>query len=726
MKYISLDLETENVKAANGHPSLPSKEGNYIVSCCLKEGEVYQNWYFDSAEDSKRLGALMKPYLDECDYIFAHNSQFEFIWLRNVPEIQEWLLNGGFFLDTMQFEYLLGGMHQAVSMLSLDKLAPRYGGTLKDDAVKKCWQAGMLTSEINKDTLLEYGWYDVENLSLIVEGQLTKVKKLPVLNQRNIMAQLKGAQCLHEMSANGIYMDMELAEEYATAGHAEVAIRYDTLMEDIPEEVRDVFNVGAYRHKSAYLYGGPIPRAVMVPRMKDGDVMCRKLKVRSQLWTEGRPEIYGPGKREGEPKLTNIVVQTNEPLLKKGVEFTYLPGMVDPLLMDLPEPTQTHPDKKTPIYSTDAGILDELPDIPALKKFKRWSVLNKATTQYLRNVENTKGLMTLVDPEGVLYYSINTAKTKTSRLSTMPNVQNVARLDTRDDTPFAKGIARKTWRSRFPGGKIVEADYSSLETRTLAAASVDPVYMADMNDGLDEHSLNLSIAGFKVDGKRLSYEEIKAMRKSDHPEVHRLKRERQDMKALTFSYNYGAGVKLIAKNMGGTEKQAKAFVKGKEDRWPTVAKLRRETSAQAAQRPFTSHGMDYCKYTDRFGSTYSMEASQQYDYKTKTSSLGVRKQITMNAPIQGLGAVVMKVAGVKLYEEFSKRGWIGTNPDADALLVLTIHDAFVADCKPEVAEEVAALLIKVMENVREDFTQMIGVDPEVDFPADVDIGDHIP
>src|SRR5690606_4256827 len=72
----------------------------------------------------------------------------------NVEAWMDWVAGGGMVWDCQLAEYLLNGMGQKDHMLSLDEVAPRYGGSVKVDEVKALWAAGVNTCDIDR-TLLE-------------------------------------------------------------------------------------------------------------------------------------------------------------------------------------------------------------------------------------------------------------------------------------------------------------------------------------------------------------------------------------------------------------------------------------------------------------------------------------------------------------------------------------------------------------------------------------------
>jgi DNA polymerase-1 len=93
-----------------------------------------------------------------------------------------WVAEGGQVWDCQLAEYLLEGMVQQAHMLSLDEVAPRYGGQLKFDEVKALWQAGVQTDDIEPKLLLRYlcgegtDLGDVGNTLKIAQAQIARAR----------------------------------------------------------------------------------------------------------------------------------------------------------------------------------------------------------------------------------------------------------------------------------------------------------------------------------------------------------------------------------------------------------------------------------------------------------------------------------------------------------------------------------------------------------------------
>lgn len=109
-------------------------------------------------------------FLKKYDTIVGHNIKYDVHWLRKVGVDTR----GVTLIDTLVNENLLTGGKDTYGKLSLDKVAPKYGGTTKVDLIKKLWKAGVNTDEIPKHLLHQYQYLDVYNTRKIWEGQKRK------------------------------------------------------------------------------------------------------------------------------------------------------------------------------------------------------------------------------------------------------------------------------------------------------------------------------------------------------------------------------------------------------------------------------------------------------------------------------------------------------------------------------------------------------------------------
>jgi len=71
---------------------------------------------------------------------------------------------------------------------------------------------------------------------------------------------------------------------------------------------------------------------------------------------------------------------------------------------------------------------------------------------------------------------------------------------------------------------------------------------------------------------------------------------------------------------------------------------------------------------------------------------------SVNYPIQGAGADVMKISLVRLCREFYKKGWLKMGGDDSVRMLMTIHDEIVFEIRHDRLEEAIPLLCKIMES----------------------------
>ena len=208
-KFIIIDLETTtetiNHRNANcfderNHIVLPGwlDYKGYIMipkQNCTKENFQLLHRNSQNPEDSTTVFHRCLPNLDSYDVLVGHNLKFDLMYLWRDPELVRFLGRGGRIWDTMYAEYLLEGQLGVIprfldtnrqeieleprksrrsGVLTLDTIAPKYGGTRKIDLVKKAWENKVPTSEIPNPILAEYLAFDLKNTEKIYFGQLQR------------------------------------------------------------------------------------------------------------------------------------------------------------------------------------------------------------------------------------------------------------------------------------------------------------------------------------------------------------------------------------------------------------------------------------------------------------------------------------------------------------------------------------------------------------------------
>ena len=141
--------------------------------------------------------------------IVGQNITFDILWLLqkkkiDIHKIEIW--------DTMIAEYYLSG--QQTKYASLDTLAKKYGGYLKDDKIKNYWLAGIETSDIPKHELAEYLEGDLENTAKVFKRQLIEFKKEDPQLLTLFLHVMRCRLLTTLMEFNGILVDSALLDKH--------------------------------------------------------------------------------------------------------------------------------------------------------------------------------------------------------------------------------------------------------------------------------------------------------------------------------------------------------------------------------------------------------------------------------------------------------------------------------------------------------------------------------
>jgi DNA polymerase-1 len=232
------------------------------------------------------------------------------------------------------------------------------------------------------------------------------------------------------------------------------------------------------------------------------------------------------------------------------------------------------------------------------------------------------------------------------------------------------------WRTCFTaasGHTLVVADYSQQELRILAAVSGDPALSEVFRGSGDLHRATAALVfGVAEDDVRAE--------------------QRSAAKALNFGLMYGMGAASFARSTGLTHAEASATIDRYFATFPRVERWLNE--AEAAGR--------------RTGQVRT--ALGRLRVLPRDADVGVAL-LARNAPIQGAGADMTKLALAQVEQRLAAR--YGPGPDRDVGLVLTVHDELVVQAPQAAAAQVAA---DVVEGMRVAAAELLG-----DVPAAVDV-----
>ena len=179
------------------------------------------------------------------------------------------------------------------------------------------------------------------------------------------------------------------------------------------------------------------------------------------------------------------------------------------------------------------------------------------------------------------------------------------------------------------------------------------------------------------------------------------KQRRQEAKALNFAMAYGGGGSA-AQRAVGVDREEGWRIKNQYDK--TYKVLQKWWKKQH----LTARGQKYV--TTAYGRKYPLPDidHEMGGFRSKA------ERNSVNGPVQGTSADIMKLAMARLYKTFRERDWL----DA-VLMTITIHDELVF----EIREDVAGEAIGIIEEIMVDQT-INGLNWLVPLKVDVEFGDN--
>lgn len=302
-------------------------------------------------------------------------------------------------------------------------------------------------------------------------------------------------------------------------------------------------------------------------------------------------------------------------------------------------------------YSTNAEVLESLSDdYPVVSMILEYRAFTKLKSTYC------EGLLKAVAPDNRIRSTFNQTETRTGRLSSLePNLQNIPVR-----TPLGREM-RKFFIAE-KGHKIIDADYSQIELRVLAALADDKNMINAFNSDTDIHSVTAS----KVFGVEL---------KDVTSEL------RSKAKAVNFGIVYGIGAFSLAKDIKSTRAEADSFIKSYLALYSSVNSYMEKCISVAKENGFSETLFGRRRYLPELSSSNGM-----------IRSFGER--VARNMPIQGTAADIIKIAMIRVYNKLK-------SDYPDSHLIMQVHDELMAEAPEKDAAAVAAIIKEEMENAVE-------------------------
>lgn len=299
-------------------------------------------------------------------------------------------------------------------------------------------------------------------------------------------------------------------------------------------------------------------------------------------------------------------------------------------------------------YSTDAETLASLRRYhPIIDEILTYRQISKLYSTY------AVGLLKVADGEGIIHTDFKQAQTATGRLSSAePNLQNI---------PIRSSLGREMRRAFIPkkeGYVLVDADYSQIELRLLAAFSKDEKMCQAFLSGEDIHRKTAS-AVFGIPEHAVS-------------DTHRSR-----AKAVNFGIVYGISAYSLSGDIGVSVAEAKAYMDGYFGEYPGIKEYLDSVVAKAEEIGYTETCFGRRRYIPELSSkVFAMRA--------------FGKRVAMNSPIQGSAADIIKLAMVRTDRRLKTEG-------LDAHLILQVHDELIVESHASDAERVRQILCEEMQ-----------------------------
>lgn len=311
--------------------------------------------------------------------------------------------------------------------------------------------------------------------------------------------------------------------------------------------------------------------------------------------------------------------------------------------------------------STAADVLEELAlahELP--REILDWRAMMKLKGTYV------DALPLLVNPAtGRVHTTFNQAVAATGRLSSSdPNLQNI---------PIRTELGREI-RAAFvaaPGHVLISADYSQIELRVLAHMAQEQSLIDAFRRGDDIHDQT----------------SLKVFGTASGLSTHELRRR---AKIINYALLYGKTAFTLAKDIGVSQTAAQAFIDAYFAGYPSVRVYIDETIAKARETGVVS---------TLFGRRRKVPELTSRNGQIRSAA----ERVTVNLPIQGTAADILKRAMIDLHAALAERP--GTR------MILTVHDELVFEAPEGQADEIAALVRDRMQGA-----------VTLDVPLTVDVG----
>jgi DNA polymerase I len=315
--------------------------------------------------------------------------------------------------------------------------------------------------------------------------------------------------------------------------------------------------------------------------------------------------------------------------------------------------------------STSKAVLEELAQQFELPRL----IIDYRELDKLKSVY-TDALPQQIATDGRIHCQLNQTVAATGRLSSSdPNLQNI---------PIRSEMGRRIRRAFVAekGNKIISADYSQLELRLLAHITQDPVMLEAFQKGDDIHARTARLVfGAKTDEE--------------------LKEARRFAKIVNFAIAYAIEPWGLSQRVGISRQEAKKVIEDYYNTYKGVRRYMEEVPIRARE-----HGYVRSIY----GRIRPLPGIQDRNANIRKAA----EREAINMPIQGTASDIVKIAMLKVDEEFRRAGF-------ESRLLMQVHDELLVEVPEKEVGKVSEVLKREMETA---------VSLDVPLVADVGVGDN--
>jgi DNA polymerase-1 len=304
---------------------------------------------------------------------------------------------------------------------------------------------------------------------------------------------------------------------------------------------------------------------------------------------------------------------------------------------------------KTGQYATGEDVLLKLANkhkiVDDILVFRELTKLKSTYVDALPQIINRK--------TGRVHTSYAQAVAVTGRLSSNnPNLQNI---------PIRTERGREIRKAFIPRNEdfvLVSADYSQIELRIVAAISADPNMCDAFKTGKDIHTATAAKV-FGVDEKDVT------------------KEMRYRAKSVNFGIIYGQGAFGLADNLGIGRTEAKEIIDNYKKQFSGIQKYMDDTINFARAHGYVKTLMGRKRWLRDINSA-------------NFTVRGFAERNAINSPIQGTAADMIKLAMIKIQEEFRQNSF-------QSKMLLQVHDELVFDAHKSELDIIKPIILRCMQ-----------------------------